>query len=50
MQIYIKKATLQNDSAAFHQTYFRLWIIQHIHRHRLHHPHIHRLHQGNQVQ
>lgn len=28
MQIYIKKATLQNDSAAFYQTYFRLWIIQ----------------------
>lgn len=48
MQIYIKKATLQNDSAAFHQTYFRLWIIQH-----LRHPHLHHirpLHQGNQVQ
>lgn len=48
MQIYIKKATLQNDSAAFHQTYFRLWIIQY-----LRHPHLHHirpLHQGNQVQ
>lgn len=41
MQIYIKKATLQNDSAAFYQTYFGLWIIQH---------HIRPLHQGNQVQ
>lgn len=41
MQIYIKKATLQNDSAAFYQTYFGLWII---------HPHIRPLHQGNQVQ
>lgn len=48
MQIYIKKATLQNDSAAFYQTYFRLWIIQHPR-----HPHLHHirpLHQGNQVQ
>ena len=46
MQIYIKKATLQNDSAAFYQTYFRLWIIHHL----SHHPHIRPLHQGNQVQ
>lgn len=49
MQIYIKKATLQNDSAAFYQTYFRLWIIQRLIRH----PHLHHirpLHQGNQVQ
>ena len=37
MQIYTKKATLQNDSIAFYQTYLRLWIIRH-------------LHQGNQVQ
>ena len=43
MQIYIKKATLQNDSAAFYQTYLRLWIIQRL----LRHPH---LHQGNPVQ
>ena len=53
MQIYIKKATLQNDSIAFYQTYLRLWIIQHILRHPyLHprHPHIRPLHQGNQVQ
>ena len=41
MQIYIKKATLQNDSIAFYQTYLRLWIIHH---------HLHHLLQGNQVQ
>ena len=49
MQIYIKKATLQNDSAAFYQTYLRLWINQRL----LRHPHLHHirpLHQGNQVQ
>ena len=44
MQIYIKKATLQNDSIAFYQTYLRLWIIH------PRHPHIRPLHPGNQVQ
>lgn len=47
MQIYIKKATLQNDSIAFYQTYLRLWIIHPRHPHL---NHIRHLHQGNQVQ